>query len=229
MTVQCTSREDRLFVLATICRQKNIDPNSNLYKTTIVKVNAQSFHLPQPRLNELTALLTSAYRADRWASILGEIAPTQPTQEPITITKIETPQHTPKQDAMILKGLARRDTYDGVGRLILKEIQVELGPITPEEIIETWETYNHKDTIQQEGNLFKIYWGGKADLEEKRSLRTAYIPTEKPQLFSRLEIQKEEPLETADFKADKECDGIGEVMEDSEGVVEEEDELGDVE
>jgi hypothetical protein len=34
------SREDRLFVLATVCRQRNITPANNLYKAVILKTCA---------------------------------------------------------------------------------------------------------------------------------------------------------------------------------------------
>ena len=112
--------------------------------------------------------------------------------------------------------MAHRDTYDGVGRLILKEVQVELGAITPDELKETWQTYNQKDTIEatQEGKVFLIYWGGKEETRENRNRKTPIIPIEKPQLFQHLEYHKSESLEKADFTADKECDGIGEALEE---------------
>lgn len=216
MTAQCTSREDRLFVLATILREKGLTPNSNLYKTVIVKVNGQTFHLPPARLDELTKILTSAYKADQWASILGEVAPQKQViiDQSIIITNRGPIEHTPKQDALILRGMARRDTYDGVGRLILKEVQVEIHNITAEEIIQTWNTYNHKDSIEQEGNVFKIYWGGKDKLESKRSLRTPIIPGEAPQLFRQLEYVQEPKYSKGDFMGDKSNYGVGETVEE---------------
>jgi hypothetical protein len=207
------SREDRLFVLATVCRQRNITPANNLYKAVILKTCAANFPLPKPRVDELTKMLTSAYYADHWHTLLCE---TPEPEEPLPELKLEPMKQTPRRDYVTLQGMARRDTFDGVGRLRQQEIDLELHKLSSQEIIETWETYNHKDTIIQEGNLYLIYWGGKDAVTEERASHAPIVPPEKPQLFTRLKYHSEDTLEKADFTADKETDGVGEVVEEGE-------------
>jgi hypothetical protein len=218
------SREDRLFVLATICKQRNITPASNLYKSLINKTCAANFMLPKPKVDELTKILTSAYHADRWRNLLGTEETPQKEYAP------EIPQQqkskTAKQNAAILKGMAKKDTYDGVGRLILKEVQVELGPVTSEEILELWQNCNLKDTIEQTDNIFLIYWGGKADLEETRCLKPVTWNPQRPTLEANREIY----VETIEKDIVLQEDGLGgEVLEDDENVVKDRDEEDSVE
>jgi hypothetical protein len=179
---------------------------------TIIKICAANFSLPEAKARDLAKTLTTAYKADRWLHLLGEAdEPTQETTDPPTSIQVK---QNPKQDYLILKGMARRDTFDGVGRLIPKEVEAELGKQVAYEIREIWEAYNYKDTITQEGNLFLIYWGGKQALDEERGSQAPIIPPVKRELFRRLEIPKDEDYEKGDFTADKETDGLGETIEE---------------
>ena len=76
--MKVVTREDRLYVLATVCRQKNITPNSNTYMGMILGVCAANFGLPKTKARELAQILTTAYRQDKWQNILGAITPTTP-------------------------------------------------------------------------------------------------------------------------------------------------------
>jgi hypothetical protein len=184
---------------------------------TIIKVCAANFSLPEAKARDLAKTLTTAYKADRWNRLLGEVLE-QIEQKPDESKPQEQAivKQTPKQDYLILLGMARRDTFDGVGRLIHKEIEFELGKLTSEEVVQIWEAYNRKDTITAEGSIYLIYWGGKDTVDDERGNKAPIIPPAKPELFRRLEIPKEETYEKGDYTADKETDGLGEVSEEED-------------
>jgi hypothetical protein len=215
-----STRQDRLYILAEVCRQRNITPNSNTYMGMILGVCAANFGLPKTKARELAQILTTAYKQDKWQNILGAITPTTP-EAPAEFTVYEAPKNTPKRDAQLLKGMAKRDTYDGVGRLILKEIQLELGNITSAEVVETWQTYNHKDTIEQtNNNIFLIYWGGKETVKETRSYQPIIWNPKRPVLEATKEYYKE-PMYEKDSEPAADKLRVGEVSEDNTGVVNE--------
>lgn len=213
--MQQYSREDKIFALATLLSERRLTPNDNLYKSVIVKVCAANFQMAKAQVDDLTKILTAAYRADRWQHILDKVtAPPEPGQ----LTSYLTLKQAAKNTVATLKHMAYKDTFDGVGRLILKEVQVELGPITAEEILETWQKYNLKDTIQQEGNVFLVYWGGKENLEEKRGIRPTQWNPQRPTLTAEKEYHTEQHEKNAEYPDTK----TGDVAEDDSGVVNEE-------
>ena len=184
MTAQKLSREDRLFCLATVCKQKGITPNNTAYMGTIIGVCAANFGLPKNKIKELAETLTAAYRSDHWTHILGEVpqATEVKAEIPLYLTQPK-PKNTPKTDYQFLKQLAKKDTYDGVGRLILKEVQLTLGPVSTDEVISLWWNQNNsKDTITQEGNVLLIYWGGQDKVDSKRELRPVTWNPQRPVL-----------------------------------------------
>jgi hypothetical protein len=218
LTAQIKTRQDRLYVLAEVCRQKGINPNHTAYMGTIIGVCAANFNIPKNKAREYAQILTSAYKQDKWETILGATTP-QPKGQ-TTFFNSEPTANTPKQDALILKGMAKRDTFNGVGRLILSEVQLEIGKASPEEIMETWETYNHKDTIEQSGKVFLIYWGGKADVKETRNLQPIRWNTPAPSMMGSNDIYKE-PAYEKDCEPAADKLRVGEVSEDDAGVVNE--------
>lgn len=218
MTTQIKTRQDRLYVLAEVCRQKGINPNHTAYMGTIIGVCAANFNIPKNKAREYAQILTSAYKADKWETILGATTP-QP-KEQTTFYNPEPAANTPKQDALILKGMAKRDTFNGVGRLILSEVQLEIGKATPEEIIETWNTYNQKDTIEHDNNVFLIYWGGKADVKETRNLQPVRWNPPPPSMMGAKEYYVEPAFEKDAMPAGDKV-SVGEVAEDDTGVVSE--------
>lgn len=222
--IQCTSREDRLYVLATVCNQKGITPNSNTYMTIIQTVCCGKFLLAKTKARELAQILTSAYHHDHWAEILGDpqlyIKQTEASPQRVPH---QTAKYTPKQEAKILFQMAKRDTYNGVGRLQLSEVQFELGKITAEEILETWMNIYPKQTIVQQGNIFLIYWAGKETVKTQRSNMTPINLNVNPSMQASKEYYYVEPeYEKTDESANKSSDKIicGETSVDDSEVVE---------
>lgn len=193
---------------------------------------AGKFFLPKAKIRELAQTLTSIYKHDHWAELLNEnptITQTsgQKTIEQAVRLTATTTKNTIKQNALLLKNMAQKDTYDGVGRLILKEVQVELGQISPEEILATWMGYNLKDTIEQNNNIFLIYWGGKENVEETRELRPIIWNPQRPTLEANKELYIEPPLEKDSEPANPDKILVEEVIEETGGCVEEEEDQGE--
>ena len=215
--MQKLNRQDQTYILAKALKQRGLNPDSNLYKGAIVRICAVHFQLPKARVDELTRILTSAYKADRWAHILGETDET-PQTPTLTVTeqyilKAATKKEenkTAKENISILRGIAKRDTYDYVGRLILKEAQLEIGPVTAQEIIDTWQTHYPKDTVEQSGNVLLIYWGGKERIEEKRDGRTIQFKPRKYVLKASVPDTYKDNFEKDALYAD---DKVGDVVE----------------
>lgn len=149
------SREDKLYILAQVCRQNNLTPDSPSYIGLIKRVCASKLSMSLKNAEEYAETLSTAYRADQWQGILNgedtlaEEAPTEQVQseaqtprgnvlktltlngpsEPIkTIPKKEVyqPEYSPKTTAQILLRLARNNDFNGVGRLTLAEVRSEL-------------------------------------------------------------------------------------------------------
>ncbi|MFA5365764.1 MAG: hypothetical protein WC325_11340, partial [Candidatus Bathyarchaeia archaeon] len=78
---QRLDRADRLYILATVCNQKHVTPNSNTYMTIIQTICCGKFLLSKVKARELASTLTSAYKHDHWAEILGENEPNTETHQ----------------------------------------------------------------------------------------------------------------------------------------------------
>ena len=226
--VQCTSREDRLYVLATVCKQKGITPNGSTYMSVIQAVCCGKFLLTKAKARELAQTLTSAYKHDHWGEILGE---TQTTIEQTDII-VQRPdlvlpekgKYTIKQEAKMLFQIAQRDTFNGVGRLQLAEVQYELGQMSADQIIGIWQAVYPDKTIVQQDNILLIYWNGKAETRNQRDNLAPIIPKSLVMAASK-EYYVEPELEKDSEPANNPSDKIicGEVsVDDSEAVADEE-------
>jgi hypothetical protein len=224
--IECRSREDRLYVLATVCKQKGITPNGSTYMSVIQAVCCGKFLLTKAKARELASTLTSAYKHDHWAEILGE------TQTIIEQTDIiiqrpdiilpEKGKFTIKQEAKIMFQIAQKDTFNGVGRLHFAEVQYELGALTADQIIGVWQATYPNKTIEQQGNIFLIYWQGKEEVRNQRNNLTPSVPKSLVMAASK-DYYVEPELEKDCEPANKDKLLVGEVAEDTEGCVEEAD------
>jgi hypothetical protein len=212
--------------LATVCKQKNVTPNSNTYMTIIQTVCCGKFLLSKIKARELASTLTSAYKHDRWGEILGEIEVQTDDHKTNNVKEcfIKSPsiKQTIKQQAQTLKHIAQKDTFNGVGRLHLAEIQFELGQLSADQIIGIWQATYPEQTIEQNGNVLLIYWQGKANLREQRNLKATIQPspiTMNPEK----EYHTEPEFEKDSEPANKDKLLVGEVAEDTTGCVEEAD------
>ena len=150
------SRADRLYILAKALSDKHLTPDSGAYAGFIIGVSAANFYRTKEAALEDAETLTSAYKTDRWQSILGKTetentpTETQSKIEPQTpslfdvktfnltgpCTPIKKLAPKPKaaeetepaeyENALILLALARRDVFSGVGRVTLKQARYEL-------------------------------------------------------------------------------------------------------
>ncbi len=149
------SREDKLFILAKVCLQNNLTPDSPAYIGLIKRVCASKLSMSLKAAEEYAADLTTAYRADKWTAITNpdeetaqsdmatpaqsEAQPprvndfkTLTLKEPYTPVKtvphkqVEHPELSPKTTAEILLRLAHNDEFNGVGRLTLAQVRYEL-------------------------------------------------------------------------------------------------------
>jgi hypothetical protein len=118
--------------------------------------------------------------------------------------------------------MAKQDTFNGVGRLHHQEINLELGALTADEVIGLWQAIYPEQTIEQNGNVFLIYWEGKTNLRQQRNSMNPIIQPGKIVMMPEKEYHTEPTFEKADYQADKTNDGVGEITEGTEGVVEEE-------
>jgi hypothetical protein len=222
--IVCKSREDRLYVLATVCKQKGITPNGSTYMSVIQAVCCGKFLLTKAKARELASTLTSAYKHDHWAEILGETTIEQ-TDIIIQRPDIVLPQKdklTIKQEAKIMFQIAQKDTFNGVGRLHFAEVQYELGALTADQIIGVWQATYPDKTIVQQGNVFLIYWQGKETVKEQR-ITKAFIQPNPISMMPEKEFHSEPEYEKDSEPANKEYFTVGEVTEDTDGCVEEED------
>jgi hypothetical protein len=121
--------------------------------------------------------------------------------------------------------LAKNDTYNDVGRLMLSDCRYEADDkhLQIQDAIALWHKYYPTIEIEQAtDNILLIYWKGK---EALRGYRKSLAP-KKPEINSfkanRYEEVAPEKFDSPEeFQADKGI-GFGEVAEDDEGVVEEE-------
>jgi hypothetical protein len=229
--IECKSREDRLYVLATVCKQKGITPNGSTYMSVIQAVCCGKFLLTKAKARELASTLTSAYKHDHWAEILGETTIEQTdiiTQRP-DIALPQKGKYTIKQEAKMLFQIAQKDTFNGVGRLQLTEVQYELGALTADQIIGIWQATYPNKTIEQQGSIFLIYWQGKDEVRNQRNNLAPSVPKSLVMAASK-DYYVEPELEKDCEPANKPSDNIicGEVSVDDSGVVADEEDPQEV-
>jgi hypothetical protein len=87
--------------------------------------------------------------------------------------------------------------------------------------------YNLKDTIEQNNNVFLIYWGGKETVEETRGLRPVMWNPQRPTLEANKELYIEPPLEKDSEPVNSDKLIVGEVVEETGGCVEDEEDQGE--
>jgi hypothetical protein len=75
------SRADRLYILAKALTDKHLTPDSNTYAGFIIGVSAANFYRDKTAALEDAETLTSAYKADKWQSILYGVEGTDGTIE----------------------------------------------------------------------------------------------------------------------------------------------------
>jgi hypothetical protein len=81
------SRNDKLYILAKVCTDNFITPNSTNYMATIIRVATSKLLISNESAHEYATDLTSAYHADRWHTILYG---NQTTDETTTETPVNT-------------------------------------------------------------------------------------------------------------------------------------------
>lgn len=173
------NRSDRLFILASVCKQNNITPDDPAYMGLLIRVCTSKLNMSTDAAKTYAADLESAYRADGWNSI----APPQPTPEtpsnstqescsntptlntlktftvktcePIKRiaprTEILEPEYSPKTICKIIIQLASNQDFNGVGRITLAEIRDELADksLQLKDIIELLNKHAPNVTVEQ--------------------------------------------------------------------------------
>ena len=148
------SRADRLFILANVCKQNSINPDSPTYMGLIIRVATSKLKISIDTAKEYAEALSSAYRADKWETIARkqETAPeTEEDTEPEEEVKAATlnalknlssqpsepvkrigpkptidAEYTPKTLTQRLIDLAKANDFNGVGKLTLAQARHEL-------------------------------------------------------------------------------------------------------
>ena len=127
-----------------------------------------------------------------------------------------------KQIATVLFQLAKNDTCNDVGRLMLSDCRYEAGDkhLTIKDVIALWHKYYPTIEIEQAtDNILLIYWSEKGAL---RKTMAPKIPQKAPSFKAdnKYDGAAPENFDNPDeFQADKGI-AIGEVTEDDTGVVE---------
>ncbi len=75
-----------------------------------------------------------------------------------------------KQTAALLYNRADKDRFNGVGRIVLPEIQAETGNknLTLTEVLQLWQKYYPRIEAEPRANVILIYFDNRADLAAKR-------------------------------------------------------------
>ncbi len=149
------SRADRLFILANVCIQNNINPDSPTYLGLIIRVATSKLKISIDTAKEYAEALSSAYRADKWETIARKPQAAQETEEdtepkeevkaPATLNALKNlsgqpsepvkrigpkptidVEYTPKTLTQRLIDLARANDFNGVGKLTLAQARHEL-------------------------------------------------------------------------------------------------------
>jgi hypothetical protein len=81
--------------------------------------------------------------------------------------------------SQILMRMARQDTFDGVGRLLVTDVQKGVADktLTAEKILQVWEeAYPTYDTDQRSDNVILIFWDGRNATRNVRGVREVVAP-----------------------------------------------------
>jgi hypothetical protein len=148
------SRADRLFILANVCKQNNINPDSPTYMGLIIRVATSKLKISIDTAKEYAEALSSAYRADKWETIARKQETAQETEEDTepkeevmapTLNALKNlsiqpsepvkrigpkptidAEYTPKTLTQRLIDLAKANDFNGVGKLTLAQARHEL-------------------------------------------------------------------------------------------------------
>jgi len=96
------SREDKLYILAQVCKQNNLTPNSPAYMGLIIRVCTSKFSLSIQAAKEHAETLSAAYRADQWQTITTQNEATTTETESNTATANITEQRVSIQPELTL-------------------------------------------------------------------------------------------------------------------------------
>ena len=117
-------------------------------------------------------------------SIQSELQRLAQTTQPTPLKTMPTkpayqPDHlTQQQIAKILYGTATKDTFDGIGRLILSEARqiTENKTMQIEELAQFWQQHYPLIDAEIRGNVLLIFWDGKEDVRSIRDLNKLVQP-----------------------------------------------------
>ena len=155
MTAQQYSRVDRLYILAKVCRQNNVTPNSPSYMGLIIRVATSKLSMSTDSAKEYASDLKSAYNADQWQGILctetetetitentakvdantptlnvlktfNLTKPTEPIKHISPKLSAEEADYAPRTIAQRLIKIANHNNFNAVGRITLQQARDEL-------------------------------------------------------------------------------------------------------
>jgi hypothetical protein len=149
-------RATKLFILASVCKQNNVTPDSPAFVGLIIRVCTSKLSLSTDSAKGYAEDLRAAYCADAWNTIAPsqetvEESPSNSTSEscinnptfptlktfnpkmPCDPVKHIAPKHeaqpdtnTPHNQALTLLNLAQHDQWNGAGRITLSQARYEL-------------------------------------------------------------------------------------------------------
>lgn len=94
------SRADRLYILAKTLSDKHLTPDSPTYAGFIIGVSAANFYRDKTAALEDAETLTSAYKTDKWHSIIYGAEGTDATTEAAAHTHSKVTPQTPTLNAI---------------------------------------------------------------------------------------------------------------------------------
>lgn len=111
---------------------------------------------------------------------LGEMVQKVETQKPMQSDGL-----TDKQKALILRGIAQRDSFNGVGRIILSYARdaLDMPKLQIHELMNFWRTQYPLLDADYKSNVLCIYWDGKDTVRDQRQLERIVQPTA-PKMFA---------------------------------------------
>lgn len=186
--VTMTTAQDRLEILAQLCHDQEVNPSRGNYAAFVRSIICGRMFLSNQTAIQITKTLTTAYYHDKWQSLLktlnnGTVPPAQP-EPPGLQTQMWNPQpqkeadepkiFTSEQKAKVLYQMAKRDTYNYIGRITFSDANEENLSLT--QAMEIWKLYNKKYEIEERGNCLLIYWDSKAELRSQRDLLKTVQP-----------------------------------------------------
>jgi hypothetical protein len=92
---------------------------------------------------------------------------------------IQTDHLTEQQIARVLYGVAQRDTFDGVGRIILSDARTITDDkhLQIDDLLTLWRKYYPIIDIDSKSNVALIYWEGKDTMRDQRDIKKFVQPT----------------------------------------------------